>query len=411
MNRIFFLCFVLVVLSVSSCKPSEPESYELNEVPFPGLTRSSLPVLSLSDSSLILSWVSMLDDSTAQFSYAFLENEEKWSEPKIISKGSDWFVNWADFPAVAESKGNLLSHILQKSSSGKFSYDIKLNVLPKGENQWETGLPLHSDSTFTEHGFVSSVAFSDSSFFVSWLDGRNTGGSGHDHSAHSGVMSIRAAEVSLVGNVLWDELLDAKTCDCCQTASAITDLGPVVLYRNRSDREIRDIAITRLVNGKWTEPAIIHADGWEIAGCPVNGPKVAALGNTLLVGWFTAPTTIPQVKFAFSSNSGASFSEPVTIEGKGIIIGRVDVALVNNQTGIVSWMETLEEGTFLQAARLSHEGNLGLPVTISEMEPSRKSGFPQMEILNGQVYFAWTEDQDLASTIKTAFFPIEAFKK
>lgn len=97
------------------------------------------------------------------------------------------------------------------------------------------------------------------------------------------------------------------------------------------------------------------------------------------------------------------------VEGK--VIGRVDVALLDSKTGIVSWMETLEEGTFLLAARVSHEGNLGQPVTITEIDPSRKSGFPQMEILNDKVYFAWTEVQDLTSTIETAFFPIEAFKK
>lgn len=391
-----------------SCKPSEPESFEVNEIPFPGFSRSSLPVLSSNDSSLIFSWVSMLDDSTAQFSYSILKNGEKWSEPTSITKGSDWFVNWADYPAVVQNKGNLLSYVLQKSSGGKFSYDVKLNTLLKEEGKWETGLSLHTDSTFTEHGFVSAIPVSDTTYLVSWLDGRNTGGGGHDHSEHAGAMSIRVAEVNLNGKVIRDELLDDKTCDCCQTTSALTDQGPVVIYRNRSDEEIRDIAITRLVNGKWTDPKIIHDDGWKIAGCPVNGPRAAAINSTVLVGWFTASGESPKVQFAFSDNSGESFKAPVTINGK--VIGRVDVALINSKTGVVSWMETLEEGTFLLAAQITSDGKMGTPVKISSIDSSRKSGFPQMEVLGDRVYFAWTEVIDENSAIKTAYFPSKGFK-
>ena len=399
---------VLMTWVLASCQAEKPKVYEVQEIEFPAGEGSSLPVL-FSGSELLISWVSKPSDSLAILSYSRLENGQ-WSSPEEITKGNDWFVNWADFPTIVENKGNLLSHILKKSSPATFSYDIKLSVLPAGETTWNNGLPLHTDSTETEHGFVSSMVYSDSSFLVSWLDGRNTGGGGHDHSGHgSGAMSIRAAEVGLDGKVLWDELLDAKTCDCCQTTSALTDQGPVVVYRNRSDREIRDIAITRFVNGKWTEPQIIHADGWEIAGCPVNGPKVAAKGSTVLVGWFTAANATPKVNFAFSGDAGATFSKPIQVDSTGII-GRVDVALLDDQSGIVSWMETKGEQTHLKAARVDRDGKMSIPFDISTMDPSRKSGFPQLEIHGEMVYFAWTEVGKETSRVRTAFLPKEAFK-
>jgi len=361
------------------------------------------------DSNLYISWVTMGNDTTAELFYSKLNSESQWATPQLINQGSNWFVNWADFPALVENQGVLLSHILQKSSPETFSYDVKLQVLPKGASQWSLNLPLHQDSTLTEHGFVSMVPYTSTSFFTSWLDGRETGGGGHDHAAHAGgPMSIRAAEVDLKGKVLWDELLDAKTCDCCQTSSAITDLGPVVVYRNRSDREIRDIAIARLVDGKWTEPAIIHADGWEISGCPVNGPKVVAKGSNLLVGWFTAPKGIQQVKFAFSTDAGASFGKPVVIESTGLI-GRVDVALLREDWGVVSWMETKGEDTFLYAAGIDQAGGMGAALQITAVDPSRKSGFPQLEVLGGQVYFAWTEIEGENKNVRTARIPQEAF--
>ncbi len=400
---------LLLLFSVWACKPSTPGLIELESIPFPKMENAAMPSLHASDSNLYISWVTMGNDTTAELFYSKLNSESQWATPQLINQGSNWFVNWADFPALVENQGVLLSHILQKSSPETFSYDVKLQVLPKGASQWSLNLPLHQDSTLTEHGFVSMVPYTSTSFFTSWLDGRETGGGGHDHAAHAGgPMSIRAAEVDLKGKVLWDELLDAKTCDCCQTSSAITDLGPVVVYRNRSDREIRDIAIARLVDGKWTEPAIIHADGWEISGCPVNGPKVVAKGSNLLVGWFTAPKGIQQVKFAFSTDAGASFGKPVIIESTGLI-GRVDVALIREDWGVVSWMETKGENTFLYAAGIDQAGEMGVALQITALDPSRKSGFPQLEVLGGQVYFAWTEVVGENKNVRTARISQEAF--
>ena len=400
---------LLLLFWVWACKPAAPELIELESIPFPKMENSAMPSLFASDSNLYISWVTMGNDTTAELYYSKLNPEKQWTVPQLINQGSNWFVNWADFPALVENQGVLLSHILQKSSPETFSYDVKLQVLPKGASQWSLNLPLHQDSTLTEHGFVSMVPYTSTSFFTSWLDGRETGGGGHDHAAHAGgPMSIRAAEVDLKGKVLWDELLDAKTCDCCQTSSAITELGPVVVYRNRSDREIRDIAIARLVDGKWTEPAIIHADGWEISGCPVNGPKVVAKGSNLLVGWFTAPKGIQQVKFAFSTDAGASFGKPVVIESTGLI-GRVDVALLREDWGVVSWMETKGENTFLYAAGIDQSGEMGVALQITALDPSRKSGFPQLEVLGGQVYFAWTEVVGENKNVRTARIPQEVF--
>lgn len=399
----------LLIFWVWACKPATPELIELESIPFPKMENAALPSLFASDSNLYISWVTMGNDTTAELYYSKLNPEKHWTAPQLIHQGSNWFVNWADFPALVENQGVLLSHILQKSSPETFSYDVKLQVLPKGASKWNLNLPLHQDSTLTEHGFMSLVPYTSASFFTSWLDGRETGGGGHNHAAHSGgPMSIRAAEVDLNGKVLWDKLLDAKTCDCCQTSSAITDLGPVVVYRNRSDREIRDIAITRLVEGKWTEPELIHADGWEITGCPVNGPKVVAIGATLLVGWFTAPKGIQQVKFAFSTDAGASFGMPVVIESTGLI-GRVDVALLREDWGVVSWMETKGEQTFLYAAGIDQSGEMGAALQITAIDPSRKSGFPQLEVLGGQVYFAWTEVKGDNKQIRTVRIAQEAF--
>jgi hypothetical protein len=409
MSRILLTVLAFSGLYLASCTSTPPAPVAVQDIPFPAGAGTSLPSLSSDGTQLLLSWVATPTDSGAQFQFARLGEDGTWSRPEQIAAGSNWFVNWADYPALVQNKGSLLAYHLQKSSLGKYSYDVLLHALPKGQSSWNGGLPLHRDSTQTEHGFVSAAAYTDSSFLVSWLDGRNTGGGGHEgHDGHSGAMSIRAAEVTLQGQVLWDTLLDAKTCDCCQTSTAITSQGPVVVYRNRSDREIRDIAITRLVDGAWTEPSIIHPDGWEIAGCPVNGPKVAAQGKTVLVGWFTAAKGAAKVQFSFSSDAGATFGAPITVEGQGII-GRVEVALLDEQSGIAAWMETTKTGTYLMAARIESSGKMGKRWEIATMDSGRKSGFPQLEVLGDRVYFAWTEVKGESNQVRTVFLPKAAF--
>ena len=158
MNRILLALLGFSVLFLASCTSVTPPPVAVQDIPFPGGEGTSLPSLSSDGKTLILSWVATPTDSTAQFHFARLGEDGTWSRPEQIAEGSNWFVNWADYPALVQNKGSLLAYHLQKSSPGKYSYDVLLHSLPKGQQNWVSGLPLHRDSTQTEHGFVSATA-------------------------------------------------------------------------------------------------------------------------------------------------------------------------------------------------------------------------------------------------------------
>lgn len=364
---------------------------------------SSLPHLVSNPDVTLLSWVETKGDSLATLYYSKLE-DGTWQKPEMIVQGTDWFVNWADYPMVAENKGNYWSHVLKKSTEGTYSYDVKMNLKQKQGTGWETNLDLHTDGTPTEHGFVTVLPYHDS-FFVTWLDGRNTE---ENEAGERSAMTVRAAEVAVDGSVTKELALDLRTCDCCQTTAAITDNGPVVLYRDRSEDEVRDISIVRQVNGEWTAPKTIHADGWQIKGCPVNGPKVAAFGNTLVAAWFTAAQDTAKVKLAFSTNGGEQFREPIVI-AEGNTIGRVDVLWADDNTAVVSWMESEGKLARFQMAKVIMSGTLSKTVTIAELNGSRQSGFPQLEKVGNMLYLAWTEVDQNETRIRTARVPLAAF--
>ena len=394
-----------LMLFVSCNQNSESKANPVISIDSPAGSSSALPSLFSNGEQTLLSWVESVNDSTSVLKYAQLLDGD-WQEPQEIIRGVDWFVNWADFPTIAENNGHLISHILKKSSPETFSYDIKMNMFSSKSGQWKTNLELHSDSTQTEHGFVTLLPYKNDSFFATWLDGRNTAGSGHGH--HSGAMTIRAAEVNLNGVVHNEYSLDERTCDCCQTSAAITNNGPVVVYRDRSSDEVRDMSIVRMVYGKWTEPKPVYKDNWQIKGCPVNGPKAAALGNNLVVAWFTEANNEAKVKVAFSADGGAQFDLPIRI-GTEKVLGRVDIVIIDANSAIVSWMESTEKQAQFKAIKVHKSGNVGKSIVITEMDNSRKSGFPQMELVGQNLYFAWTHINDNSELIKTAKVSLESF--
>jgi hypothetical protein len=251
---------------------------------------------------------------------------------------------------------------------------------------WSDAKILHDDGKQAEHGFVSMIPYGDK-YFLSWLDGRNAAameGAGHD--GHHGEMTIRGAIVSKDGVKKNDWELDNRVCDCCQTSAAITSNGPIVVYRDRSADEIRDMSIVRYVNGNWTEPKTIFPDQWKIAGCPVNGPKADALGNNLAIAWFSMPDKSGQVNLLFSENGGESFGKPIRID-EGKPIGRVDVLMLDENSAMVSWME----GAEIKVVKVNKNGKKKSSINIASSAESRSSGFLQMTRAGDKLIFAWTD--------------------
>lgn len=188
------------------------------------------------------------------------------------------------------------------------------------------------------------------------------------------------------------ELIDTRICDCCQTSAAWTARGPVVVYRDRTRDEIRDISILRLVDGEWTAPAPVHADGWKIEGCPVNGPAVDARGDEVAVAWYTGANDVDRVNVAFSSDGGETFSDPVQVDD-GDPIGRVDV-VVGSGSGeaIVSWLERIAgEEAEVRLRVIGRNGTKSSTHAVARTSAARSSGFPRMAASGADLILAWTD--------------------
>jgi hypothetical protein len=368
----------------------------------PASEASGEPHLALGEDGLILSWLEQVPGGEAHALRMSVLSQGAWSEPATVAEREDFFVNWADFPSVVPvAPGELAAHWLQRGGSGTYDYGVRIARSHDGGRSWSEPWTPHEDGTATEHGFVSVFPVEEGWGLV-WLDGRNYAEGSHGGEP-SNEMTLRFRSAGGEGGPGAETLLDGRICDCCQTDAALTSRGPLVVYRDRSPDEIRDIAVTRLVDGAWTEGVPVHRDGWEIGGCPVNGPAVAARGERVVVAWFTGAGDLPRVHAAFSGDAGASFSEPVRIDG-GNPSGRVDVELLPDGSALVAWVERTGEGGAEVRVRSAREGEpAGTPTTVARASEARASGFPQMVTMDdGSLVFAWTDVTETGSRIRVA---------
>ena len=378
-----FGIMLLWLLGVAQVGVGQTSPPTLQWIDSPAPIGSAQPFLARgSDGNVHMIWTQLgSNDATAPQPHRLIHavhDGKGWSPSSVLAEGSDWFINWADFPVLAvRSDGSLLSHYLPKSGKGTFAYDVKL--VASSQNRILQKI-LHDDQTQTEHGFVSMVPWREG-FLVVWLDGRQTAtnntGTHHDHSGEHGAMTLRAALVSKTGEKQQEWLLDERVCDCCQTSAVATETGVWVAYRNRSDTEVRDIYLTFFDGKKWQQEKPLHQDHWQIHGCPVNGPKLATNGSIIAAAWFTGATDPASVNLAVSYDQGQTFVQPTQVS-EAHALGRIGLQVSRRGTLYGSWMEQQQEGTFLMIVSFASDLRTRKWTVRLPISAERSTGVPQL---------------------------------
>jgi hypothetical protein len=355
----------------------------------------------VSSRGVLLSWIERAGDlATLKFSE---RTARGWTAARTAASGRDWFVNWADVPSVLRlADGSLYAHWLQKSGADTYAYDVRLARSTDDGKTWAPSFTPHNDRSLSEHGFASLFQMPGAGLGLVWLDGRAMQAGHGEHGG--GDMSVRAATYDTRGAQISEGPVDLRVCECCPTAAAVTAEGPIVAYRDRSDTEIRDIYVSRLIGGKWSEAAPVHRDNWQIAACPVNGPALSANGTSVALAWFTAKGDQGHTYVAFSSDSGKTFGKPVQLDDASAL-GRVDVVLLEDGSAAATWIEFADGKAQFRMRRISRSGERSPAVGVAALAASRTSGYPRMASFGSELVFAWT-DAGAVSAVKTSSLSI-----
>ena len=402
-TRFAFTAAALAVATVA-CGTSDPAEWRiasLQELESPAGAGSNEPQLSVSSRGVLLSWIERVGTTT---SLKFAERTGTgWTQPLTAASGPDWFLSYADVPSVQRlSNGTLVAQWLENTDPQIEAYNLRLSYSKDDGKTWAAPFLPHNDGTRSQHGFASMFDLPGNGFGVVWLDGRN---SAFDFDKpETGTMELRYASFDSNMKQTADIEIDHRVCECCQTSAAVTADGVLTAFRDLTPEAVRDIGVSRLEGGKWTETTIVAADKWQIDFCPVNGPALSARGRDVAVAWFTVKNDLGQAYAAFSSDAGRTWTAPQRLDEAGSL-GRVDIEMLDDGTAIASWVEYAEGKTDLRMRRIDRTGARSAGQNIVGISGGRASGFPRMVRQGDELIFAWSESasaNDEAGALKVS---------
>ena len=382
-----------LLLVVTAMSPAPPSVTELKS---PAAAGSEAPNISVApDGRVLLSWLEPAGPKIYALKFS-VRDKQGWSAPQTITSGQNWFVSGADFPTIAfMADGTMVVDWFVATNLQREAYNTNVALSRDAGKTWSKPVLLHKDRKERQHGFVAFVPTPEGRLGAIWLDGRKLDNDGF------GDMGLIYSSIGKDGSLGTEATLDGRVCECCQTAAAAVPGGMVVVYRDRTAKEVRDISIARYTNGKWSAPEPLSNDNWEIDGCPVNGPAIASNGKNVAVAWFTAPDEKARVNVMLSTDGGKTFGKPVRVDD-GNTSGRLDVLSLSTGGAIVSWVErgSAGSGSQVRLKQVEANGTAGASVTVSGagLQPG---SVPRIEQAGNEIIVAWTTSGDMPS-VRTA---------
>jgi hypothetical protein len=383
--------FVIAACSRTSETPASDRPFDLGvslaPLELPAGTGSAHPQLTSSPKGAILSW---LDQDEATTTLRFSERSAGgWSPPRTVSAGNDWFITTADVPSVLRMRnGTLVANWYPSTDETIEAYDTLLSYSRDEGQTWARPFSPHHDRTKTQHGFVSLVEMADGGLGMVWLDGRDQELNTTD--PLGGSMALYFASFDTSWKQSAESIVNARVCECCQTAVVTTAEGVLTAFRDRTSDEVRDIKVSRFDNGKWSQEVSLHDDNWKIDACPVNGPALSARGRQVAAAWFAAPDDNGRAFVAFSQDSGKTWGNAIRLDDEASL-GRVDIELLDDGSAIASWVEFANGRSQFRVRRVSPSGQRSPAMDVPGAV--RASGYPRMTRSGNELILAWTETE------------------
>lgn len=226
--------------------------------------------------------------------------------------------------------------------------DLLVSVSEDGGRSFTRERPVHSDAGGppTGHTFHDLAVLPDGAVLISWIDGRardearrraeegseaaaapaaggdhaHGGGASPGHVNHEPGSEIRVARSDDGGHTFTETaIVDVHSCPCCRTALAVSPGGEVYLaWRHEFDDGDRDVVVASSADGgrTFSDPVLVHADGWNIDACPHAGPAITARRDGQVdVVWYTGAGADsgrgagPGLYRATSTDGGATFGD------------------------------------------------------------------------------------------------------
>jgi len=280
-----------------------------------------------------------------------------------------------------------------------------------GATTFAPAVTVHAEDLPGVRGWASLARDPEGNAHVVWLDGR---AADHGAASHSMRQDIFHAVWRTDGSHE-EALVATDVCFCCKTAVATAPGGTVyVAWRHIYPTNLRDIAVARSSDGgkTFSAPVRVSEDGWQIAGCPDDGPALAVdESGTLHLVWPTMVggadrAAVKGIFYSSSTDGGRTFAPRQRIDEEGTGAAHPQIAAGAGRVAIV-WDEAgATRRACLREVSRDPKGPgstpvLG-PITVLSAGPAV---YPAIAATPSSLVAAWTETAAAGSEIRVRRLP------
>jgi len=320
-------CGLLLLTFLSGCARHEARKSKAVRVSAEK-TEAAEPAAALGqDGTVYVAWVEHRGRD-ADVWLAHFDGEAKPTGPpaRVNPKAGEATAWRGDPPTVAVARDGAVyvGWTARDESGGHAATTLYLSTSRDGGRSFGPPSKVNDDAARPcAHGMHSLAVGEGGRVYVAWLDERNVaapkpaeGGPVPAHSESNRELFFASSDDG--GRTFTPNLRVAgEVCPCCKTSLAVGDDGRVYAgWRQVLPGDFRHVAVASSNDGGQTfsAPTVVSDDRWELQGCPVSGPALAAAGGRLRVLWYTAGASgRPGLYWSESGDGGRTFSPRRTL--------------------------------------------------------------------------------------------------
>lgn len=278
----FFIVLVIAIHCISCAPPAikAGKAVQIDNIPgqCPYLTKDE-------KGNTVISWVRMVNDSTAAFCYAISNDGKTFGAPIVIPGSGNIQPHGENLPKIIFKPSHeviALWGAANPNPKNKYSGLVfYVQSFDEGKS-WTAPKTLVTDTASYDQRYYDIALMPNGEAGIIWLDNRKLTqkeGSGLYFAATNGKNGFENAR-----------LISQPCCQCCRTDLFVDKKENVhVLYRGIIQDSIRDMVhIVSTNHGQtFSAPERISNDNWVINGCPHTGPAMTENAEGLHFAWFT----------------------------------------------------------------------------------------------------------------------------
>ena len=294
-RSLFLVAGAIVPLVASACRHGAPAP-ETTTLAIPGRVNQT-PSIAFDQGVLAVSWSAVDADGKADV-YVVVSRDGGKTMPqpvRVNDEAGEVRASEQQAPRLA-LKGDMLAVLWTSRRAGQTG--IRVAVSQDQGRTFAASRAITPDGAPGTRGWGALLIDKEQRVQAVWLDTRiaaaaserpvpsaqrpdplppapSAGGHVHGANMPSTRQDLYAAVIDPRGPIT-ERLVATDVCFCCKTAIAQTDAGLAAAWRDVYPGSLRDISFARLDDSPEITRVRVAEDGWQINGCPEDGPAMAA---------------------------------------------------------------------------------------------------------------------------------------